>query len=76
MLRELQSFRQNPLRWVKRRYLRWFALFYWSYLWVTHRGQERQVVQFQILRVAAGFDRAAWILAMEDFIKPEYWGMY
>jgi hypothetical protein len=76
MLKEFQSFRQNPLRWIKRRYLRWFALTYWSCLWLVRSGPERQFAQLQILRVSAGFDRASWLLAIEDFIKPEYWGIY
>jgi hypothetical protein len=75
MLAEFNSFRQNPIRWVKRRYLRWVALTYWSYRWITSRGVDRQLAQVQIWRVAAGFNHAAWVLAMEDFIKPEYWGM-
>jgi hypothetical protein len=75
MLRSWQSFRQNPLRWVKRRYLRWFALTYWSYRWATAKGAERKEIQLHIVRVAMGFDRAAWLLAMGDMIKPEYWVM-
>ena len=75
MLAEFKSFRQNPIRWVKRRYLRWVALTYWSYRWVMSRGVDRQLAQVQIWRVAAGSNHAAWVLAMEDFIKPEYWGM-
>jgi hypothetical protein len=75
MLRSWQSFRKNPLRWVKRRYLRWFALMYWSYRWAIAQGDERNFAQLQILRVSVGFNRAAWHLAMEDMIKPEYWVM-
>ncbi|WP_309729415.1 hypothetical protein [Chamaesiphon sp. OTE_75_metabat_556] len=75
MLGELKSFRHNPLRWLKRRYLRWVALSYWSYRWLFSRRQERQFAQVQIWRVVAGFDFAAWLLAMEDSVKPEYWGM-
>jgi hypothetical protein len=75
MLGELKSFRQNPLRCLKRRYLRWVALSYWSYRWLVSRGTERQSAQVQIWRVVAGFDLAAWMVAMEDSVKPEYWGM-
>ena len=75
MLGELKSFRQKPLRWLKRRYLRWVALSYWSYRWIVSRGVERQFAQVHIWRVAAGFDLAAWLLAIEDSVKPEYWGM-
>jgi hypothetical protein len=75
MLREFKSFRQNPIRWLKRRYLRWVALAYWSYRWLASRGAERQFAQLQIWRVAAGFDLAAWLLVVEDSVKPEYWGM-
>jgi hypothetical protein len=75
MLGELKSFRHNPLRCLKRRYLRWVALSYWSYRWLVSRRQERQFAQVQIWRVVAGFDFAAWLLAMEDSVKPEYWGM-
>jgi hypothetical protein len=75
MLGELKSFRQNPWRWLKRRYLRWVALSYWSYRWIVSRRKERQFAQVQIWRVAAGFDHAAWLLAIEDSVKPEYWGM-
>ncbi len=75
MLEELKSFRQNPLRWVKRRYLRWLAVSYWSYRWLTSRGVERQFAQVQVWRVAAGFDLAGWMVAIEDSVKPEYWGM-
>jgi hypothetical protein len=75
MLRELKSFRQHPIRWVKRRYVRWLAVAYWSYRWISSRGMERQFAQMQILRVAAGFDLAGWMIAIEDSVKPEYWGM-
>jgi hypothetical protein len=75
MFGELKSFRQNPLRWLKRRYLRWVALSYWSYRWLASQGKERQVAQLQVWRVAAGFDHAAWLVAIEDSVKPEYWGM-
>lgn len=75
MLGELKSFRQNPLRWIKRRYLRWVALSYWSYRWIVSSGTQRQFAQVQIWRVAAGFDLAAWMVAIEDSVKPEYWGM-
>lgn len=75
MLGELKSLVKNPLRWLKRRYLRWVALSYWSYRWIVSRGIERQFAQVQIWRVAAGFDLAAWMLAIEDSVKPEYWGM-
>lgn len=75
MLGELKSFRQKPLRWLKRRYLRWVALSYWSYRWLVSRGTERQFALVQIWRVVAGFDLAAWMVAMEDSVKPEYWGM-
>jgi hypothetical protein len=75
MLGELKSFIQNPLRWLKRRYLRWVALSYWSYRWVVSRGIKRQFAQVQIWRVAAGFDFVAWMVAMEDSVKPEYWSM-
>jgi hypothetical protein len=75
MLQEFKSFRHNPLRWLKRRYLRWVALSYWSYRWFVSRGTQRQFAQVQIWRVAAGFDLAAWLLAIEDSVKPEYWGM-
>jgi hypothetical protein len=75
MLGDLQSFLQNPLRWLKRRYLRWVALSYWIYRWLISRGTERQFAQVQIWRVAVGFDLAAWMVVMEDSVKPEYWGM-
>jgi hypothetical protein len=75
MLREIKSFWQNPLRWCKRRYLRWFALSYWSYRWLASSGVERQFALVQIWRVAAGFDFAAWMLALEDSVRPEYWSM-
>jgi hypothetical protein len=75
MLREINSFRQKPLRWLKRRYLRWVALGYWSYRWLVSSGIDRQFALVQMLRVASGFDLAAWMLVMEDSIKPEYWGM-
>jgi hypothetical protein len=75
MLGKLKSFQRNPVRWLKRRYLRWVALSYWSYRWLIGRRQERQFAQMQIWRVVAGFDFAAWLLAMEDSVKPEYWGM-
>jgi hypothetical protein len=75
MLREFNSFRQKPLRWLKRRYLRWVALSYWSYRWLVSRGTERQFAFVQVWRVAAGFDLASWMVAMEDSVKPEYWGM-
>jgi hypothetical protein len=75
MLAEFRSFRQNPWRWIKRRYLRWLALSYWSYRWAVSKGSDRQLAQVQIWRVAAGFNHAAWVASMEDFIKPEYWGM-
>lgn len=75
MLGELKSFKQNPLRWLKRRYLRWVALSYWSYRWIVSSGVERQSAQVQVWRVAAGFDHAAWLVAIEDSVKPEYWGM-
>ncbi len=75
MLGALKSFRQHPLRWLKRRYLRWVALSYWSYRWIASRGIERQFAQVQVWRVAAGFDHAAWLVAIEDSVKPEYWGM-
>ena len=39
------------------------------------RGIERQFAQVQIWRVVAGFDFTAWMVAMEDSVKPEYWGM-
>jgi hypothetical protein len=78
-----QSFWKNPLRWTKRRYLRWFALIYWGYCWLKTSGgnspderlRQRQAIQIQIWRVLAGFNHASWVLAMEDFIKPEYWMM-
>jgi hypothetical protein len=75
MLGKIKSFRQNPIRWLKRRYLRWVALSYWSYRWIIGRDNDRQFAQMQIWRVAAGFDLAAWLLAIEDSVKPEYWGM-
>jgi hypothetical protein len=75
MLREINCFRQKPLRWLKRRYLRWVALGYWSYRWLVSSGIDRQFALVQMLRVASGFDLAAWMLVMEDSIKPEYWGM-
>jgi hypothetical protein len=75
MLGELKSFIQNPLRWLKRRYLRWVALSYWNYRWIVIRGVERQSAKVQVWRVAAGFDHAAWLVAIEDSVKPEYWGM-
>ena len=75
MLGELKSFRQNPLRWLKRRYLRWVALCYWSYRWTVSRGIDRQSAKIQVWRVVAGFDHAAWLAAIEDSVKPEYWGM-
>jgi hypothetical protein len=75
MLAELKSFFQNPLRWLKRRYLRWVALSYWCYCWIISRGLDRQSAKVQIWRVVAGFDHAAWLLAIEDSVKPEYWGM-
>jgi hypothetical protein len=75
MLRELNSFRQKPLRWLKRRYLRWVALGYWGYRWLVSSGTDRQFALLQVWRVAAGFDLAAWMLAIEDSVKPEYWGM-
>lgn len=75
MLGELKSFRQKPLRWLKRRYLRWVALSYWSYRWLVSRDLERQIAQIQIWRTVAGFDLAAWMVAIEDSVKPEYWGM-
>lgn len=72
---QFKSFRRNPLRWLKRRYLRWVALSYWSYRWLVCRGTDRQFAQVQVWRVAVGFDLAAWLLAIEDSVKPEYWGM-
>jgi hypothetical protein len=75
MLDEFKSFRQNPVRWLKRRYLRWLALSFWTYRWIMSSGTDRQFAQVQIWRVVSGFNHAAWVLAMEDFIKPEYWGM-
>jgi hypothetical protein len=75
MLGKLKSFRQNPMRWLKRRYLRWVALSYWSYRWLISRDHDRQFAQMQIWRVAVGFDLAAWLLAIEDSVKPEYWGI-
>jgi hypothetical protein len=75
MLRELKSFQNHPLRWLKRRYLRWVALSYWSYHWIVSHGIERQFAQVQIWRVVAGFDLSAWMVAFEDSVKPEYWGM-
>jgi hypothetical protein len=75
MLEELKSFIQNPLRWLKRRYLRWVALSYWSYRWIVSRGVERQSAKVQVWRVAAGFDHASWLVAIEDSVKPEYWGI-
>jgi hypothetical protein len=75
MLREIKSLIQNPLRWLKRRYLRWVALSYWSYRWIVSRGVERQFAQVQVWRVAAGFDFVAWKVAINDSAKPEYWGM-
>ncbi len=75
MFRELQSFQQKPLRWLKRRYLRWVALCYWSYRWLVGRGIDRQFAWVQIWRVVAGFDFAAWLVVVEDSVKPEYWGM-
>jgi hypothetical protein len=78
-----KSFWQNPLRWLKRRYVRWFALVYWAYCWLKISGdgspgdklRQRQIIQVQIWRVLSGFNHASWVLAMEDFIKPEYWMM-
>ena len=70
-----KSFCQNPWRWTKRRYLRWFALLYWGYCWLKTSGKERQTAQVQIWRVISGFDHADWVLAMTDLIKPEYWMM-
>ncbi len=78
-----KSFWQNPWRWTKRRYVRWFALIYWGYCWLKASVQgtgaarvvQRQAAQVQILRVLSGFNHASWVLAMEDFIKPEYWMM-
>jgi hypothetical protein len=75
MLRELNFFRQKPLRWLKRRYLRWLALGYWSYRWLVSSGIDRQFALVQMLRVASGFDLAAWMVVMEDSVKPEYWGI-
>jgi hypothetical protein len=51
------------------------ALSYWSYRWIVSRGVERQFAQVQIWRVAAGFDFVAWLVTIEDSVKPEYWGM-
>jgi hypothetical protein len=75
MWQEFRSFRRHPLRWLRRRYLRWLALFFWCYQWVVCRGEQRQQAQTRIIWIVAGFDRAAWLVAMEDFIKPEYWVM-
>jgi hypothetical protein len=70
-----KSFWKNPLRWTKRRYVRWFALLYWGYCWLRSSDSDRQFAQVQIWRVLSGFNHASWVLAMEDFIKPEYWMM-
>ncbi len=75
MLAEIKSLIQNPLRWLKRRYLRWVALSYWSYRWIVSRDLEKQTAKVQVWRVVAGFDHAAWLVAIEDSVKPEYWGM-
>jgi hypothetical protein len=69
----LKSWTYKKIRQEKRRNIRWLALGYWSWYWLMHSKEQRLFAQSQLLRVFAGFKHAEWVMAMHDFIKPEYW---